>query len=295
MLKRRSRPDYVLRSRGMNLFSKRLYLLLALALLPVGHEVSAGAETSPGATATPAKKAIPLSGKVMETMDGGGYTYVLLKNGEEKVWVAAPLMKVTVGQELSLVPGFEMKNFTSKALNRKFDRVIFSAGLANKEVKLSPAAIKMAHEGVPMNGAKPGANPAPSAAPKTAPSAPAPKMERPRMEKPAPISIERVAKAKGPNSYTIAQIYAKKMKLEKKPVVVRGRVVKVSARILKRNWIHIQDGTGTEAKKNNNLIITSKDLPNVGDLVTARGTLYNNMDFGSGYRYGVLVEGARFK
>src|SRR4051794_33545711 len=105
----------------MNLFSKRLYLLLALALLPVGHEVSA-AETSPGATA-PAKKAIPLSGKVMETMDGGGYTYVLLKNGEEKVWVAAPLMKVTIGQELSLVPGFEMKNFTSKGLNRKFDRV----------------------------------------------------------------------------------------------------------------------------------------------------------------------------
>jgi len=262
----------------MNYFVKHLYLLLFMAILAVGHEARA-AETTSGTAAKPTPKAIPLSGKILETVDGGGYTYLQLQNGSEKVWVAVPQMKATVGQELSLVPGFEIKNFTSKGLNRKFDRVIFSAGVANKEMKLSPAALKMAHQGM-------------AAAPEKAPAA-APKAEAAaNPDKPAPVSISQITKAKGKNAYTIAQLYAKKTKLEKKPVVVRGKVVKVSARILKRNWIHIQDGSGSPAKQNNNLIITTKSLPKVGDVITVKGTLYNNMDFGSGYRYGVLIDGA---
>jgi len=267
----------------MKPFVQSLCLFSVLAVLTVG-QARAGADTSPGVAAKTAPKAMPLSGKVLETMDGGGYTYVLLKNGDDKVWVAIPLMKVAVGQELSLVPGYEFKNFNSKGLNRKFDRLVFSAGIVNQQVKLSPSALKMAHEGVPIN------------TPKAAAAAPAPKAAVParRAGKPLPLSIEKVARAKAPNSFTVAQLYAKKTKLEKKPIVVRGRVVKVSPRILKRNWIHIQDGSGTEAKKNNNLVITSTELPEVGDLVTAKGTLYNNLDFGSGYRYGVLIEGAHF-
>jgi hypothetical protein len=151
--------------------------------------------------------------------------------------------------------------------------LVFSAGIANQVIKLSPSAIKMVHQGVPMD---------------------APKAKASKSDKPLPVNIAQIRKARGPNAYTIAQLYVKKTKLEKKPVIVRGRVVKVSSRILKRNWIHIQDGSGTEARKNNNLIVTSKELPKVGDLVTVRGTLYNNMDFGSGYRYGLLIEGARF-
>jgi hypothetical protein len=274
----------------MKPFAKRLCLSLAFLTLTIGQDVRAGVEASITA-GKPIPKAVELSGKVVETMDGGGYTYILLKNGQEKIWIAAPLMKVSVGQQLTLLPGYEMKNFTSKALNRKFDKVVFTGGVANTEVKLSPAAIKMAHQGVPMPG-----QPAPAAKPTVAKQASAAKSAAvAKAGKPAPVNIEQIAKAKGPNSYTIAQLYAKKKQLEKKPIVVRGRIVKVSPRILKRNWIHIQDGSGSLAKKNNNLIVTSKDLPKVGELVTVKGTLYNNMDFGSGYRYGLLVEGARIK
>lgn len=260
---------------------QHLCILLALAILSVGHQACAATDTSPAAAAKPLPKAIPLSGKILETMNGGGYTYVLLKTAEDKVWIAIPLVKVSVGQDLTLAPGYEMKNFTSKSMNRKFDRLIFSSGAIGQSITLSPSALKMAHEGVPAGTA-----------------VAAPKKEMPRSEsidKPAPVSIERIAKAKGPNSYTIAQLYAKKNNLEKKPVVVRGRVVKVSPRVLKRNWIHIQDGSGSAAKKNNDLVITSIDLPKVGALVTAKGVLFNNLDFGSGYRYGLIVEGARFK
>jgi hypothetical protein len=268
----------------MKSFHQHLCLILALATLTVGQPAYAGADTSTGAAAKTGPQEIALAGKVQETMDGGGYTYVLLKNGAEKVWVAIPLMKVTVGQELDLVPGYELKNFTSKGLNRKFDRIIFSAGVDGKKVRLSPSAIKMAHAGVPMP--QPGAK-----AP--APAAPAP--PKAASARAIPISIALVAKAKGPNSYTIAQLYAKKAKLEKKPIVVRGRVIKVTTRILKRNWIHIEDGSGTSAKKNNDLILTTHDLPKEGDLVTVRGTLYNNIDFGSGYRYSLIVQDARVK
>jgi hypothetical protein len=72
-----------------------------------------------------------LSGKVVETMDSGGYTYVLLEKDGEKTWAAVPQMKVRKGQMLSLRPGMEMENFTSKTLNRTFKKIIFSSGPAN--------------------------------------------------------------------------------------------------------------------------------------------------------------------
>jgi len=268
----------------MKPFHQHICLILALATLSVRHQAYAGTNAAPGAAAKPEPQAIALAGKVQETMDGGGYTYVLLKTSTEKVWVAIPLMKVTIGQELDLVPGYELKNFNSKGLNRKFDKIIFSAGTDMKKVRLSPSAIKMAHEGVPMP--QPGAK-----AP--APAAPAP--PKAASGRAIPVSIALVAKAKGPNAYTIAQLYAKKGKLEKKPIVVRGRVIKVTTGILKKNWIHIEDGSGTAAKKNNDLILTTHDLPKEGDLVTVRGTLYNNIDFGSGYRYSLIVQEARVK
>jgi hypothetical protein len=74
------------------------------------------------------KEMAAISGKVVETMDSGGYTYINLESGGKKVWAAVPTMNVSVGQELELLPGQEMFNFKSKSLNRTFDSVIFSGG-----------------------------------------------------------------------------------------------------------------------------------------------------------------------
>ncbi len=70
-----------------------------------------------------------ISGKVVETMDVSGYTYVCLEKNGKKTWVAAPKMKVKKGQTMSFKPGMEMVNFESKTLNRKFDRIIFTDGV----------------------------------------------------------------------------------------------------------------------------------------------------------------------
>jgi len=71
----------------------------------------------------------PLSGKIVETMNSGGYTYVSIENGGKRTWVALPDTKVKVGQQVTCQPGMPMQNFTSKTLKRTFDTIIFSGGI----------------------------------------------------------------------------------------------------------------------------------------------------------------------
>ena len=88
---------------------------------------------APASQAQPAlnmeQAAISLAGKVVETMNSGGYTYVSLENNGKKTWVAVPATTVKVGQMVTCQPGMEMKNFTSKTLNRTFASIIFSGGI----------------------------------------------------------------------------------------------------------------------------------------------------------------------
>jgi hypothetical protein len=113
----------------------------------------------------------------------------------------------------------------------------------------------------------------------------------------APATAEpiKVEKAKGADAYTVSETYGEAGKLDKKTVSVRGKVVKVSKGIMGKNWVHLQDGSGDAGKGTNNLVATTQDDPKVGDVVTARGTLYKDKDFGAGYLYKVIVEEATVK
>jgi hypothetical protein len=96
--------------------------------------------------------------------------------------------------------------------------------------------------------------------------------------------------------YKVSELYKGKTTLDKQKVTVRGKVVKVSAGIMNKNWIHLQDGSGSPAKKDNDLTVTtSEDLPAIGKVVTVNGTLAKDKDFGSGYFYQVIVENATIK
>src|SRR5208337_909581 len=68
----------------------------------------------------------PISGKVIETMTSGGYTYALIEKDGKKMWIASPAMNLTVGQEVSFMPGVDMGAFESRTLKRKFEDIIFS-------------------------------------------------------------------------------------------------------------------------------------------------------------------------
>ena len=89
--------------------------------------------TIPQSTAEPAsaKKAPSLTGKVIETMDSGGYTYVNMEKDGKTLWVALPITRVKVGEEIEVRPGMQMGKFTSKTLNRTFDEILFSSGVVS--------------------------------------------------------------------------------------------------------------------------------------------------------------------
>jgi hypothetical protein len=104
-----------------------------------------------------------------------------------------------------------------------------------------------------------------------------------------------VAKAEGANGRTVAEVYANRVALKDKPVVIRAKVVKVNAGVMGKNWVHLRDGSGSAADGSNDLLVTSKDEPKVGDLVVAKGTVKTDVNLGSGYAYKVLVEEASFQ
>lgn len=67
----------------------------------------------------------PNTGKVLETMDASIYTYVQVTGANGPVWIAASKTSVPKGATISYPDGAVMTNFTSKSLNRTFDKIIF--------------------------------------------------------------------------------------------------------------------------------------------------------------------------
>jgi hypothetical protein len=111
-----------------------------------------------------------------------------------------------------------------------------------------------------------------------------------------PFAEIKVEKAPGENSYSVAEIFSKAAELDGKTVVVKGKVVKVSPRIMGRNWIHLQDGTGSPDDNTHDLVVTTSQEPEADwDIITMEGVLAANKDFGSGYSYAVIIEDANLK
>ncbi|KPJ99323.1 MAG: hypothetical protein AMJ60_05355, partial [Desulfobacterales bacterium SG8_35] len=74
----------------------------------------------------------PVTGKVLETMDAAGYTYLNVETDEGPKWVAVNQTAITVGEEVTYMDGMVMQNFFSKTLDRTFPEIIFSGGLVGK-------------------------------------------------------------------------------------------------------------------------------------------------------------------
>ncbi len=214
----------------------------------------------------------PITGTVAETMDSGGYTYVRLTQGQGSVWVASPKTKAAVGQKMSFQPGAVMKDFQSPTLKRTFPSIVFSGG---------PAGAAPAGHGhgamMGMGGGmgKSGAMPAGHGS--------------------ASVPLEpgaKVPKSDAADGVAVAELYARRKELDGKTVSVRGKVVKVRAQIMGKNWVHLQDGSGDQKAGTHDLTVSTKDLPKAGEVVTLRGKARAEHTIGAGYSYPVLLEDA---
>jgi hypothetical protein len=102
------------------------------------------------------------------------------------------------------------------------------------------------------------------------------------------------SKYKTKDTLTIAELFKNRDAYVGKKVTLRAKVTKVSRQIMKRNWIHLEDGS--RFMNMDDLVFTSTQTPpKVGDIVYATGTVVKDKDFGYGYFYPLIVENATFK
>jgi hypothetical protein len=223
-----------------------------------------------------------LRGKILEKIDVSSYSYLKLATASGEAWAAVQKTDKKVGDEVGVGNAFPMQGFESKELNRKFDVVYFGtlAGPGGDVAPMPPAMGGGAMGGGAMAGGDAPANPAAMAAQHQA-AANGPEMK-----------VEKVAKATGADGRTVEEIWSQRDKLKGKTVTVRGQVVKFTP-VMGKNFLHLRDGSGSPDKKTNDVTITTADNVAVGDVVTAKGTIILDKDFGSGYAYPVMVEDAK--
>jgi hypothetical protein len=224
-----------------------------------------GAGTSPGGAPTDPPSAPDLGleqgsearGRVVETMNAAGYTYVRVDTGEREIWAATRAFRVQVGDTVVLRDGMPMVDFYSSALQRRFERIYFVGAVTVVRAEGAPSPAPAGHPG-------------------------------PRSEAAAEPDLPTPERPEGGS--TVEELYAEKAGLAGKKVIVRGHVVKFTSQVMGRNWIHIRDGTGKGDA--GDLTVTTAATAEVGDTVVVRGTLNVDRDFGHGYRYELIVEDA---
>jgi hypothetical protein len=213
----------------------------------------------PPAAETPKHPLLPaqanIAGTVAQTMDVNQYTYVQIDTGDGLVWVAGPLTQVKVGDAVEVSGGMQMVNFRSATLDRTFEKINLVSAIRVKSQQ------KGNSESAPSGG-----------------------------DAGAELEVTGIERIEG--GHTVAEVIAGKTSLAGSEIAVRGKVVKLNSSIMGRNWVHLADGTvGPDGERE--VIVTTEDIAAVGSTVVVRGTVATDRDFGSGYRYSVLIENAK--
>ncbi|MBK8480624.1 MAG: nucleotide-binding protein [Proteobacteria bacterium] len=234
-----------------------------------------------------------IAGTITETMDAGAYTYLKLATAQGEVWAAVRKTEVSKGQQATVTQAMLMSDFKSPTLKRTFERIYFGA--------LAGEAASHGHGGR-MGGGRMGGGMMGSGrmggeqGPKGGPSADELKVAHGRARNAPKLALKGpLSKAEGPDAFTIAELHAKREALAGKTVRVRGQVSKFNAEIMDRNWLHLQDGSGSSDKADFDLTVTTKDATEVGQVVVVQGILQKDRDFGAGYAYPLIVESATIK
>jgi len=207
-------------------------------------------------------------GTVIETMNSGGYTYVYIDTGSEKIWAAGPQTEVAEGQVIVMDKGMAMPDFHAKSLDRDFDVIYFVGSISGKDSADHPQAEHPSAEH-----------------PQAAAGAMGSGADHTVVEKAEVVNVAKVA-----GGYTVEEIFNQSGSLQGQDVKVRGQVVKFTANIMGTNWVHIQDGTGNGETAD--LTVTTSAVVAPGDMVLVEGPLTVNKDFGAGYKYAAIIEGA---
>ena len=193
---------------------------------------------------------------VKEVVQTSSYTYILFKEEGANYWAAVSRVDdIAVGETYYFDQFMEMNNFHSKELDKTFESVYFIEVLSKDPIPSEKMVMPT----------KTGSN------------------------KVGDFEIEAIDPVEG--GITISELYANSSNYDGKTIKIKGYVVKYTAAVMNKNWVHIQDGSRTGG--NFDLTITTDATCDQGDLVVFEGKISLDRDFGYGYSYAVIMEDAK--
>lgn len=199
-----------------------------------------------------ASNAFSFQGLVSEVKQTSSYTYLKVQGQSKSLWMAVTKTKVDTGEIVDVDLGEPYKNFPSKVLKKTFKELYLVSQYKINGKTVGSKSAPLKKKTVKVN-----------------------------------IKLGSIKKAE----YLVSEIFKNQAHLAGKQVKVRAKVVKFTSRIMGKNWIHLQDGSGLNGT--NDLTVTSQDNFKVGDVVLVIGDIITNKDFGAGYTYKVLLENAK--
>jgi hypothetical protein len=197
-----------------------------------------------------------------EVLQTKQYTYIRAKEGSNEMWLAVSKTDAAAGNMYYFSGGLPMSDFASKELKRTFKEILFVDNLTTNP---------------PSSDNNGGVTTQNSQAVSTGSAIQQEKVD------------VRIKHAKG--DITIASLIENRKSYEGKTIKIKGKVTKFNAGIMKKNWIHIQDGTDYSGKFD--LTITTDQEVKMGDIISAEGVISLDKDFGFNYFYEVLMEDAK--
>lgn len=254
------------------MFSKSLFSIILLFFLFIGCDSKpkviaedATVQNLPGEesaqTAAGNGMSAPASSDVHQVvahdvLQAERYTYLDVREGERSYWIATAKTEAEKGKTYLYRGGLLKTNFKSQEFDRDFDTIYLVSHIIDA-------------------AEHPGGN---IAAPQSA--------GIPGGQGTAEVSAVNVKDA-----VKLSDLFANKQKYDGKIITVAGKSVKVNNGIMGKNWVHIQDGSQANGKNIDLTITTGLQIP-AGSQVALQGKIVLNKDFGSGYRYDILMEDA---
>lgn len=193
--------------------------------------------------------------QVEEVLQTNSYTYLKVNEDGKQNWLAVTKQDIKSGATVYYKPDLEMNNFESKELKRTFESIFFVSSISDKLLGNSGSSKMEASLSRKNTGTK------------------------------TTISVDQPQ-----NGISIAKLSADRISYQGKIITVRGQVTKYNPSIMDRNWVHIQDGT--KDGQTYDLTVTTNDEVKLDEIVTFKGKIVLNKDFGAGYKYDIIMEEA---
>ena len=197
---------------------------------------------------------------VDEIMNTEKYSYLNVTEGEDKYWIAISKRPVEVGATYYYRGGLMKKNFYSKEHDKVFKTVYLVSDIRQQPIASAVGGAGGSAVDWALN-----------------------KIQGNALVDDAPIEVNHTE-----GTVKLSELFGNMVKYDGQTIKVTGKVVKVNPMIMNRNWLHLQDGSGEDLDLT---ITTTENIP-LGHVVTLEGTIALNKDFGAGYRYDIIMEGA---